>query len=153
MQLRRGAGKFRHRMPANQLALRGDALTINACYNSSVFEAVAGMLERILRECKTNNWPPDFNPPFVNLSLRFTSQTNKGSALYLSGIILQLVSRLSLVQSHFVIILTSETNAKKETVFTTRVERAITRAVLNEITCSKDRFAATIENRRCKIDQ
>src|SRR5262245_26835923 len=86
----------------NQLALRGDALTINACYTSGMFEAVAGMLTRILRECKTNNWPPDFNPPFVNLSLRLTSQTNKGSALYLSGIILQLVSRLSLVQFHFV---------------------------------------------------
>ncbi|HEU5239675.1 MAG TPA: hypothetical protein VFU37_21265, partial [Pyrinomonadaceae bacterium] len=56
-------------------------------------------------------------------------KTNKGSALYLSGIILQLVSRLSLVQFHFVIILTSEMNAKKKTVFTTRVKRAITRAV------------------------
>jgi hypothetical protein len=34
----------------NQLALRGDALTVNACYTSGVFEAVAGMLTRILRE-------------------------------------------------------------------------------------------------------
>jgi len=62
----------------NQLALRGDALTVNACYTSGVFEAVAGMLTRILREWKTNNWPPDYNPSFVNLSLRFTSQNKQG---------------------------------------------------------------------------
>src|SRR5262245_56696670 len=114
MQLRRGAGKFRHRMPANQLALRGDALTINACYNSSVFEAVAGMLERILRECKTNNWPPDFNPPFVNLSLTFTSQTNKGSAYILPEIILHLFSRLWLFHFTLLIILKTKTNQKRK---------------------------------------
>jgi hypothetical protein len=74
----------------------------------------------------------------------YLSNKNKGSALYLSRIILQLVSRFALVQRVIVIILTSEVNAKKKTAFATSVERAITRTVPNLITFSKDGFAATI---------
>jgi len=101
----------------------------------------------------TINWPPDKNRHSSTCHCALPLKQNKGSALYLSGIILQLVSRLSLVQFYFVIILTSEMNAKKKTVFTTRVKRAITRTVPNKITYGKDRFVATNENPNCKIDQ
>jgi hypothetical protein len=78
------------------------------------------------------------------LSLRLPLKQNKGSALYLSWIILQLVSRLALVQLLNMIILTSELHAKKKSAFATCVERAITRTVPIEIDRLKDGFAATI---------
>jgi hypothetical protein len=78
-----------------------------------------------------------FESAIRQLVTALTSQTNKGSALYLSWIILQLVSRFALVQSAIMIFLTSEIDAKKKSAFTTCVKRAITRLVPNTMNVFK----------------